>query len=1457
MKILFRIIILTALINTIVIGQQTSWQWVSPLPQGNILNGIWAIDQNTIFAVGDFSTILKSTNGGLTWQVTPNATGAEEPLFAVHFISSTMGWAVGEYGRVLKTTDGGATWFRQENDIIGDLYALFFYTPTTGWVVGSQGHAYKTTDGGTTWFSLPTGTTAALYNVQFLSSTNGWIVGTNGTILGTTDGGLTWSKKTTPTMLSLYSVQFTSSTVGYVAGAFGTILKTTNGGNTWFQQVSSTDFSLFTMCFTSSMVGWASGVYGVIIKTTNGGLSWFEQSSPTYNDLYGMKFANSSYGWIVGDFGTIVSTTDGGFTWKQQSTGTSEEIYAISFSSPTYGIAVGEEGLIVRTADGGKSWTQQPSGTIQPLYGVYMVTDLIGWAVGDSSMILKTTTSGQSWVTQSSRLEETGLYSVYFINTTTGWVTGDFGTVIATTNGGVNWRAETTNTFSTPLKIKFLNSNLGWCVGYGGLILKTTNGGSTWIEQESNTFQTLYSLDIIDANHVVACGDYGTIVTTSDGGNTWIDQNTGFYESFYGVVFQNLSNGWSVGDDGIIVNTTDGGTTWNLLNSGTLNTLWDIQLIRSGTGGGTLYATGIGGTILVAGVTPLTTRTWTGLADSSWTSAGNWNPYGVPQNGDSVYIPLTANNPHINTLTQQINLSALHIGVGAKLSLASGLSQLVVSGPIKIEGTLEVRPGVTTEIISGGTFSIGPFGKFEPGNSSLTIYTNGLLKGRYYNLYLLANAQAQSVGNIEIINNLTTLSKLTLRQIDTVTIFNPNPQGLQGDGIISGGTIKRPISSVLTYEYRFESPVTYLKFYPTGTLPDTILMTSYPNTLGPGLSDSLFVRRYYSITARGGNNYLALLSLRYDTSETSIQIDNLALFRDSSGIIKNVGMTDFLDSDYVAISLDSVSRFSKWYIGYYDHYPKHPLEFTDSLIITDNGMVTDTLIFGTYPGATNGIDTLLGEYELLPIPPSGTFDVRWVIDGTNGTKIDIKNVHSPINLEIIYKCLIQTSVAGYPVTLRWNKNVFPIGTVLLQDQETGGALFSIDMKNQSMYTIANPSIKSIQISYKAPRYYAYPAGWNMISIPLKLTGNKKKTAIFPNAISGAFAYNGFYQEADTLTNGLGYWLKFSNNDTVGIEGFPLYIDTIYVNSGWNMIGSITEPVSKYEIIAQPPGIITSDYYYYEGGYQTRDTIKPARAYWIKTNSAGSIILSSGGKQIFVTDARNEKLPVEDFNILSITDAKGFQQILYFTENLINQQNLEWYELPPSPPSDAFDARFISGRTVEIMDEKSEPLFIKIQSDSYPVKIEWKLKNETGNCVKITDKENRPIESGFKSNNEGWVRILESDIKILRIELTNGYVIPTEFVLMQNYPNPFNPSTMIEFGLPFSSVVSLKIYNILGEEVATLINDEVLEAGTYKKIFDLNNVNQSGSLSSGMYFYRIFARSGSSTFSAIKKMALVK
>ncbi len=98
--------------------------------------------------------------------------------------------------------------------------------------------------------------------------------------------------------------------------------------------------------------------------------------------------------------------------------------------------------------------------------------------------------------------------------------------------------------------------------------------------------------------------------------------------------------------------------------------------------------------------------------------------------------------------------------------------------------------------------------------------------------------------------------------------------------------------------------------------------------------------------------------------------------------------------------------------------------------------------------------------------------------------------------------------------------------------------------------------------------------------------------------------------------------------------------------------------------------------------------------------------------------------------------------------------------------------------------------------------------------------------------------------ITGIEITPG--IPTEYTLSQNYPNPFNPSTNIDFTLPKVSKVVLKIYNVLGQEVATLVNQE-LSAGKYKYEFNASN------LSSGIYIYRLQA--GDNLFT--RKMTLLK
>ncbi len=98
----------------------------------------------------------------------------------------------------------------------------------------------------------------------------------------------------------------------------------------------------------------------------------------------------------------------------------------------------------------------------------------------------------------------------------------------------------------------------------------------------------------------------------------------------------------------------------------------------------------------------------------------------------------------------------------------------------------------------------------------------------------------------------------------------------------------------------------------------------------------------------------------------------------------------------------------------------------------------------------------------------------------------------------------------------------------------------------------------------------------------------------------------------------------------------------------------------------------------------------------------------------------------------------------------------------------------------------------------------------------------------------------------------GNSIPKVFALHQNYPNPFNPSTVVQFDLPRSATVTLSVYNILGQEVATLINKQSMDAGYKKFTFDASTVP------SGVYLYRIYAEeTGDNVFVSVKKMILVK
>jgi len=132
-----------------------------------------------------------------------------------------------------------------------------------------------------------------------------------------------------------------------------------------------------------------------------------------------------------------------------------------------------------------------------------------------------------------------------------------------------------------------------------------------------------------------------------------------------------------------------------------------------------------------------------------------------------------------------------------------------------------------------------------------------------------------------------------------------------------------------------------------------------------------------------------------------------------------------------------------------------------------------------------------------------------------------------------------------------------------------------------------------------------------------------------------------------------------------------------------------------------------------------------------------------------------------------------------------------------------------------------------KASSFP-KLPWKMPKDTWtNAVVKTDQEKDPYTS------------LTTGIK-------NESLAPVAYSLSQNYPNPFNPSTTIKFSISKNDLVVLKIYNVLGQEVITLVNEQ-LKPGSYSYKFDASR------LSSGIYFYSI----NSGSFSQTKKMILLK
>ncbi|MGA9117228.1 MAG: hypothetical protein WB626_10675 [Bacteroidota bacterium] len=135
--------------------------------------------------------------------------------------------------------------------------------------------------------------------------------------------------------------------------------------------------------------------------------------------------------------------------------------------------------------------------------------------------------------------------------------------------------------------------------------------------------------------------------------------------------------------------------------------------------------------------------------------------------------------------------------------------------------------------------------------------------------------------------------------------------------------------------------------------------------------------------------------------------------------------------------------------------------------------------------------------------------------------------------------------------------------------------------------------------------------WNLISVPVRAS-DMRKTTLFPLAVSPAYSFGMApgYELRDTLRTRWGYWLKFPAAGSAPVTGEPVSADTIPVEPGWNLIGSVTAPTVVWAVIPLGTTVESPFYDFATGGYAVLDTLLPGRGSWVKVSTGGSLLLGT-------------------------------------------------------------------------------------------------------------------------------------------------------------------------------------------------------------------------------------------------------
>jgi len=951
---------------------------------------------------------------------------------------------------------------------------------------------------------------------------------------------------------------------------------------------------------------------------------------------------------------------------------------------------------------------------------------------------------------------------------------------------GDDWVMQNSGSTNDLNAVSFTDRYTGTAVGKNGTILRTTNSGTTWYSQSSGTTENLNDISFIGANDGIAVGNSGVILKTTDGGSNWVPQVSGGSSSIYNLYRIDGSIAIAIGD-GVIIKTTTGGATW-----------WNVFTLGSG---GDPKKRGISFSdrnngLIVAGSGAVLTTTDGG---TTW----RFGQYNFEFDFYDVFF-LDENNCSIVGFNASLNTGLIMSRYGAPQPSGTNQALLSVSYTDSTHGIAVGNNGIIVRTTNGGANWLKqPSGTTNSLNDvTFTDAKNGWI-----------------VGAGGLILHTTSITEIVSQSSFPLELGNKWYYQAGSNRNEVYGIVKE-VTDTLSNGFR---EITSKSFSRTGVTTGKeywgfIDGKFYANSYSPAID--YYAQVYY-------NNFLTHDSCIYIGGTTMDndcwKLTEYPMFNiiDSAQIYTRSGaIASIVSFQQTVIVSPKIGIIRTWFSS----YPRQGVGDRDSTYLIGmfrNGEFLGDTVFSNPYRAANLISPLNGSHDMFL-----TVSLQWRKPSEAlSYRVQVSTDTTFSNLIGDYSGLTDTLKIVGPLK-DFTDYYWRVGTL----SSDGKVYWSSYFNFRTMNTKNIPYLLSPEDGASIPQLSTFK--WRKAEEGVSYRLQISTDPFFYNLAYDRWGLTDTTKTIDSLDLETEYFWRV---EATTISGH--YLSQVFSFT----VAHFPDPYRAVKLISPLNGSL--------------DLFPTVSLKWNKVSEATSynllvskdinfrnIVLNYSG----LTDTSKFVGPLENFTkyywrigTIWSDGSEYWSSASNFTT--IDQKYLTNLQVP-------------SNRTSEI------PQFFTFKWNKVANAVSYRLQISTDSLCT-----NAVYDYGNLLDTLKVVDLLDSKTQYFwRVETstldyratsrkywTMAYTFstiaaPEEFMLHQNYPNPFNPSTTISYEIPKAGFVSLKLYDVLGREVATLVNEEKI-AAKYDIEFKANI------LASGVYFYQL--RAGD--FVQTKKMVLLR